>query len=55
VTGALIDYILHANGSYFEPMNASWVLFPTSKKENRQPTIDSALLGIKSYWKQVNE
>ena len=55
VTGALIDYILHANGSYFEPMNASWALFPTSKKENRQPTIDSALLGIKSYWKQVNE
>ncbi len=54
VTGALIDYILHANGKYFAPMNASWVLFPASKKDNRQPTIDKALETVESYWKSVN-
>ncbi len=54
VTGALIDYILHANGKYFAPMNASWVLFPTSKRDNREPTIDNALKTIESYWKSVN-
>ena len=55
VTGALIDYILHANPTYFDPMNASWVLFPTSKKDNRQPTIDKALESIKSYWVEINK
>lgn len=55
VHGALIDYILHASKTYFEPMNASWVLFPESKKDNRQPTIDKALESIKSYWAAVNK
>lgn len=55
VTGALIDYILNANPEYFSPMNASWVLFPLSKKDNRQPTIDKALESIKSYWLEANK
>lgn len=55
VTGALIDYILNANPEYFAPMNASWVLFPLSKKDNRQPTIDKALESIKSYWLEANK
>ena len=55
VTGALIDYICHANEKSFAPMNASWVLFPTSKKDRRQETIDKALQTIQSYWKSVNE
>ena len=55
VTGALIDYICHANEKSFAPMNASWVLFPTSKKDRRQETIDKALETIQSYWKSVNE
>ena len=55
VTGALIDYICHANEKSFAPMNASWVLFPASKKDRRQETIDKALETIQSYWKSVNE
>ncbi len=55
VTGALIDYICHANEKNFAPMNASWVLFPNSKKDRRQETIDKALETIQSYWKSVNE
>ncbi len=55
VAGALIDYILNANKEYFAPMNASWVLFPGSKKGNREPTIKKALETVESYWKAVNE
>lgn len=55
VTGALIDYILHANKEYFAPMNASWVLFPGTKKDNREPTIKKALETVESYWKAINE
>lgn len=55
VTGALIDYICHANEKSFAPMNASWALFPISKKDRRQETIDKALETIQSYWKSVNE
>jgi methylenetetrahydrofolate--tRNA-(uracil-5-)-methyltransferase len=55
VHGALLDYILHASTSYFEPMNANWALFPTSKKETRQETIVLALEAIESYWKEIHE
>ncbi len=55
VCGALIDYILNASKDSFAPMNASWVLFPGTKKDNREPTIKKALETIESYWKAVNE
>lgn len=55
VAGALVDYLLHADGTYFAPMNASWALFPASKKENRDATIQLALDKIKTYWNLVHE
>lgn len=55
VHGALLDYIIHASTSYFEPMNANWALFPSSKKETRQETIVLALKAIESYWKEIHE
>ncbi len=55
VLGSLIDYLLHASGSYFSPMNANWALMPSSRKENREETILTSLSLIESYWKQVNE
>ena len=55
VLGALIDYILHAKGRFFSPMNANWALFPTSKKETRNVTIEASLEAIKSYSKCIHE
>lgn len=55
VSGALVDYLLHADGAYFAPMNASWALFPNSHKETRDATIALALDKIKTYWKLIHE
>ena len=55
VLGALIDYVLHAKGAYFSPMNANWALFPNSKKETRNETIEASLSAIKSYSKSIHE
>lgn len=55
VLGSLLNYVLHAKGSYFAPMNANWSLFPTSKKETRNLTIDASLEAIKDYSKYINE
>lgn len=55
VSGALIDYIIHANPSYFAPMNANWALFPTSNKNQREATIELALDNLSRYIKDVNE
>lgn len=55
VSGALIDYIIHANPSYFAPMNANWALFPTSSKNQREATIELALDNLSRYIKDVNE
>jgi len=55
VHGALLDYIIHASSSYFEPMNANWALFPSSKRETRQETIVLSLKAIESYWKEIHE
>ena len=55
VLGALIDYVLHAKGAYFSPMNANWALFPNSKKETRKETIEASLSAIKSYSKSIHE
>lgn len=55
VSGALIDYIIHANPSYFAPMNANWALFPTSNKNQREATIQLALENLSRYIKDVNE
>lgn len=55
VLGALIDYVLHAKGAYFSPMNANWALFPNSKKEMRNETIEASLSAIKSYSKSIHE
>jgi methylenetetrahydrofolate--tRNA-(uracil-5-)-methyltransferase len=54
VTGALIDYLLHASASYFQPMNANWALLPTSQ-DTREETIVRSLEAIESYWKSVHE
>jgi methylenetetrahydrofolate--tRNA-(uracil-5-)-methyltransferase len=54
VTGALIDYLLHASASYFQPMNANWALLPTSQ-DTREETIVKSLEAIESYWKSVHE
>ncbi|MCQ2798863.1 MAG: methylenetetrahydrofolate--tRNA-(uracil(54)-C(5))-methyltransferase (FADH(2)-oxidizing) TrmFO [Bacilli bacterium] len=55
ILGALNDYILHATGSHFQPMNANWALIPNSKKDNREETIQASLGAIKEYWAKVNE
>ena len=55
VLGALIDYVLHAKGAFFSPMNANWALFPNSKKETRNETIEASLSAIKSYSKSIHE
>jgi methylenetetrahydrofolate--tRNA-(uracil-5-)-methyltransferase len=53
VDGALIDYVLHASSSYFEPMNANWALFPTSSKNTREETITTSLRDISSYYDEA--
>lgn len=55
MSGALIDYILHANSNYFAPMNANWALFPNSTKATRNVTIESARESLKSYLEKNNE
>lgn len=55
MSGALIDYILHANPSFFAPMNANWALFPTSSKANRESTILEAQNALLSYLGMINE
>ena len=55
VMGALSNYVLHAKGSYFSPMNANWALFPTSSKERREETISASLTAIKVYSKAIHE
>lgn len=55
VIGALSNYVLHAKGSYFSPMNANWALFPTSSKERREETISASLTAIKVYSKAIHE
>lgn len=55
VLGALTDYILHASGEYFSPMNANWALFPNSKKETRDLTIQGSLSSLESFKKALDE
>ena len=55
VLGALIDYILHASGAYFEPMNANWALMPSSTKETREETVVTSLRAIEEYGRAANE
>ncbi len=55
VSGALLDYIIHANPNYFAPMNANWALFPNSNKNNRQSTIDGAKEALTRYINSINE
>lgn len=55
VIGSLIDYICHASGKYFEPMNANWAIVPESAKEKRDIAIEKSLHEIESYWETVNE
>ena len=55
VIGSLLDYILHAASSKFEPMNANWAIVPDSAKEKREQAISKALQEIESYWRGVNE
>ena len=55
MSGALIDYIIHANSAYFAPMNANWALFPNSNKKNREITITSALNALQLYLESINE
>jgi methylenetetrahydrofolate--tRNA-(uracil-5-)-methyltransferase len=55
VIGSLLDYILHAASSKFEPMNANWAIVPDSAKEKREQAISKALQEIESYWRDANE
>ncbi|MBO4541388.1 MAG: methylenetetrahydrofolate--tRNA-(uracil(54)-C(5))-methyltransferase (FADH(2)-oxidizing) TrmFO, partial [Bacilli bacterium] len=55
VLGALIDYILHASGKYFQPMNANWALIPTSDKNHRDESIAKSLSLIESIWATRHE
>ena len=55
MSGALIDYILHANSTYFAPMNANWALFPNSSKATREITIEVARNALQSYLERIDE
>ena len=55
VLGALIDYILHASGKYFQPMNANWALLPNNDKNHRQETIMRSLALVESTWANRHE
>ena len=55
MSGALIDYILHANPTYFAPMNANWALFPNSSKATREITIEAARNALQSYLERIDE
>ncbi len=49
VLGALLNYVLHAKGAYFAPMNANWSLFGESKKEEREGMVLASIAAIKEY------
>ena len=55
VLGALIDYILHASGKHFQPMNANWALLPSNEKKQREQTIARSLSLIESIWLKRHE
>ena len=55
MSGALIDYILHANPSFFAPMNANWALFPNSTKANRESVVIEAQNALSSYLDAIHE
>ncbi len=55
MSGALIDYLLHANPSYFAPMNANWALFPNSDKKQRELTIAKCREALSSYIISLDE
>ncbi|MBP5216685.1 MAG: methylenetetrahydrofolate--tRNA-(uracil(54)-C(5))-methyltransferase (FADH(2)-oxidizing) TrmFO [Bacilli bacterium] len=55
VLGALIDYILHASGKHFQPMNANWALLSSSEKKQREQTIARSLSLIESIWLKRHE
>jgi methylenetetrahydrofolate--tRNA-(uracil-5-)-methyltransferase len=55
VLGALIDYVIHSTGAYFQPMNANWALLPSSSAATRQETIVKSLDAIESYWNASHE
>lgn len=55
MSGALIDYILHANPAYFAPMNANWALFPSSTKKEREKTIEECRASLFGYIEAINE
>lgn len=54
VLGKLNNYILHAKGGYFAPMNANWGLFPNVKKDNKEEIIEASLKAIKEYSKIIH-
>ncbi len=55
MSGALIDYILHANPAYFAPMNANWALFPNSSKKEREATVNQCRESLSSYIMALDE
>ncbi len=55
MSGALIDYLLHANPAYFAPMNANWALFPSSDKKQRESTIEACRKALSSYIISLDE
>ena len=55
IYGGLVSYLLHAEGKYFQPMNANWALIPGARKENRDACIQSSLKAIQSFVEEIED
>lgn len=55
VLGALVDYILRADGGYFMPMNANWALIPGADKNHREQAVQTSLAMLQSYRSKIDE
>ena len=55
VIGSLLDYILHAASSKFEPMNANWALLPFVNKNERLPAVEESLKIMDEFLRAIDE
>lgn len=53
IYGGLVSYLLHAEGKYFQPMNANWALMPGVKKDNREEAIKRSSEAISKFAKDI--
>lgn len=54
ILGGLLNYILHASTSYFQPMNATWSLIPGSSKQTRERDVEDCLSNIGRYREDID-